>query len=68
MITQAPELIRAASRLTQEDIEALVCVVEVSHPGLSKASVRNAIEALASAGRKLNGSDQPMPRYVDDPR
>jgi hypothetical protein len=64
MINQAPELIRVASRLSPSDVEALVLVIEVSQPGLSRTGVRNVIEALATAGRKLNAGS--TPKEVED--
>ena len=64
-MSSAPELIRVASRLTNQDVEAIILVLEVSNPGLTRTGARIVIESLAAAGRKLNTGAAPV-RTSDD--
>lgn len=59
-MSNAPELIRLASRLTRQDLDAVVLILEVSNPGLSRAHARTVVESLAAAGRKLNSGERPQ--------
>jgi hypothetical protein len=61
----AESLIRVAADLSKHEVDVVLSIVQISNPGLTRNSVRNVIEALVMASRKLSMSSDVVRREVE---